>query len=171
MNKLQVALLVLVGCAAVQSLDITADTETCWDSPASQSVSKVAIDPCDISEDGSCILWKGRNSTISLEFTLAEDAPTLTSVVKGNVFQVEWSMPKFTEAMGVVCKAGDTTSRYGVTCPVKAGVKQQFSFSLPVSENFPSWSVPVLWRFTDAEGNTLLCVQMSTSLQTPQLES
>ena len=89
----------------------------------------VYVDPC--TTPSSCILHKGKNSTISVSFIPNGVVTKVTTVVHGIIGGIPIPFPM---------EGTDGCVKSGLTCPLKGGVEVKYFKSLPVKTLYPSVS-------------------------------
>ncbi|XP_046431229.1 NPC intracellular cholesterol transporter 2 homolog a-like [Neodiprion virginianus] len=116
------------------------------------SYSRVQIAGCDTS-DQPCVLHKGKNASIEIDFTTYEDATDLKAVVHGTVMivPIPFDLPN-----ADACQY----SKSGITCPMRKGQSYKYKAELPVSTRYPSVSVKVKWELQDQDGNDIVCIKL-----------
>lgn len=119
--------------------------------------SQIKISGCDKSTS-ACILHKGKNATIEIDFTTNEDASDLQTVVHGTLVIVP--IP-FRVPHPDACTDPDS----GITCPLAKGRSYSYKATLPVQTDYPSVSVTVKWELQDQNGNDIVCVRLPAKIR------
>ncbi|XP_046749488.1 NPC intracellular cholesterol transporter 2 homolog a-like [Diprion similis] len=116
------------------------------------SYSRVQISGCDDSNQ-PCVLHKGKNASIEIDFITYEDATDLKAVVHGTVLivPVPFHLPN-----ADACQHPES----GITCPMRKGQSYKYKAELPVSTKYPSVSVKVKWELQDQNGNDIVCFKL-----------
>ena len=115
-------------------------------------VSSVDINPCDAEP---CVLHKGTNVSVSIEFTPNEDVTAGKAVVHGIIMHVPAPFP---------LPDADLCKFSSPTCPLKAGQKYVYKNNLEVKSIYPSLRLVVQWELKDSNNNELVCVKMPVSI-------
>jgi len=102
-----------------------------------------------------CILKKGVNASIEIDFTIKEDSKAAKSVVHGIIAGVPFP---FSLDNPDVCLDS------GVTCPLKNGSPYTYKTHIYVKTEYPSVSVKVKWEIVDVDGNDIVCIELPAKL-------
>jgi len=117
------------------------------------TIKNVVVAGCETAD--TCQLHKGKNASIEIDFTPAEDTASAQSVVYGIIFGMKH---KFDLANPDVCKDS------GVACPLKSGTSYAYTTNIYVSSSYPSLSLTVEWEIQDAAGADLICFTIPVKL-------
>jgi len=117
------------------------------------TIKNVNVVGCETTD--TCELHKGKNASIEIDFTPAEDSASAKSVVYGVIFGLKH---KFDLANPDVCKDS------GVVCPLKSGSAYTYTTNIYVSPSYPSLSLTVEWEIQDAASADLVCFTIPVKL-------
>jgi len=102
-----------------------------------------------------CVLKKGANASIEIDFKINEDTKTAKSVVHGII-------------AGVPIPFGldnpDVCSGSGVTCPLTSGSAYTYKTYIYVRSEYPSLSLKVRWEIKDDTDNDVACIELPAKL-------
>ncbi|XP_045612982.1 NPC intracellular cholesterol transporter 2 homolog a [Procambarus clarkii] len=128
------ALLGLTSATLVQDCGSTAE------------VTEVRITDCDIPP---CILTRGEDIKVEIDFVNVKASSTLTTKVIGNIagIDIPWA--------GVVPDA--CTSLTTGDCPLEENESVYYTADAPVLQEYPAVSVIVKWRLVDDNDETTVC--------------
>ncbi|XP_014790765.1 ecdysteroid-regulated 16 kDa protein [Octopus bimaculoides] len=116
------------------------------------TVSDVRVSNCDSSP---CILPRGGQVTIEIDFTLNSDVHTALDSVFGIISGMHVPFPT---------TSPNACSGKGLTCPLKQGVKYTYKSVIPISAIFPKLRLIVEWSVVEGT-KKLFCVKIPALLQ------
>jgi Niemann-Pick C2 protein len=117
------------------------------------TVSLVAVAGCDTTP--VCILKKGQNASIEIDFVINEDSKVAKSVVHGIIAGVPFPFG---------LDHPDVCTESGVQCPLKSGTSYTYKTHIYVKSDYPSVSVKVRWEIQDDQGNDIVCIELPAKL-------
>ncbi|XP_070507033.1 mite group 2 allergen Tyr p 2-like [Chironomus tepperi] len=137
--KGKLAILILFSLLAVVSLtDI--QFHSCGDkdiyNDLSCTINRVAIEGCGASSGRECRLKRGFNASMVVDFTPGYDADNSKATIYAISFG-EKAWPGM-----------DTNGCNFMTCPIKNGVSNTYSYAVTVSPTYPRSTVPIRVVFT-----------------------
>ncbi|XP_053632984.2 NPC intracellular cholesterol transporter 2 homolog a-like [Cherax quadricarinatus] len=123
------------------------------DCGSTAEVEEVRITDCDIPP---CILERGKDIIVDIDFINAKASTTLTTKVFGTISGVDipWT--------GVVPDA--CTTLVAGDCPLEVDENVSYSAVAPVLNNYPTVSVIVRWELEDDDGETTVCFMVPAQL-------
>ncbi|CAI9730658.1 Hypothetical predicted protein [Octopus vulgaris] len=116
------------------------------------TVSDVRVSKCD---SAPCILPRGGQVTIEVDFTLSAEVKTARDSVFGIVSGMHLPFPT---------TSPNACSGKGLTCPLKQGVKYTYKSVIPISSIFPKLQLVVEWNVVEGT-KKLFCVKIPALLQ------
>lgn len=97
-------------------------------------------------------MLRGSVSKIQVDFTVPFDARSLYADFRGrtgpSLIPVYVSMNGFHK---------DACTGHGITCPVKKGTRQTYTYEMIVDHTVPNLKTDAMWRLTDYWGYTVAC--------------
>lgn len=117
-------------------------------------VSSVEVTNCPDGED-ECVLKRGTQAGITINFTSKEEAKSLKAVVHGVIASVPMPFPL---PQPDACKSG-------VSCPLKNGQSYTYSNSLNIRSAYPAIPVTVKWELQDENNKDVVCVTIPARLE------
>jgi len=117
-------------------------------------VFNLTLTPCP--PGPKCVIKRGENITMQLEFTPNEDSNGLTAVVHGLIgpLPVPFPLPQ-----------PDACKSSGITCPVQTGKNYKYYTTLPVLESYPKIRVTVQLELQDDQKKDVSCIQFPLVIQ------
>jgi Niemann-Pick C2 protein len=116
-------------------------------------VSDVKIPGCETTP--VCILKKGTNASIEIDFKSGEDTKTAKSEVHGIIAGISIPFP---------LDNPDVCNGCGVTCPLLSGSLYTYKTHIEVKSGYPSVSVMVKWEIKDSDGNDIVCIELPAKI-------
>ncbi|CAD7087102.1 unnamed protein product [Hermetia illucens] len=110
--------------------------------------SKINIVGCDTSQS-ACILHRGTNATISIEFVSSGSATAVNTVIHGIINGIPVPFP---------LKNPDACSNTGINCPLKPDTTYEYQAILPVQKVYPKISLKVKWELQNQDGVDIICL-------------
>lgn len=98
---------------------------------------------CEISPKNECILKRGSNYTLEMDFTPDFDASEDLTVTASS-----WVISAWVDFPGQNTKACDW-----MTCPVTKGTRQAYTFKLKMDKNYPTGSFKTRWWMKQGENS------------------
>ncbi|TDG43683.1 hypothetical protein AWZ03_009882 [Drosophila navojoa] len=117
--------------------------------------SQVTIEGCDTTK-AECILHRNTNVSISIDFTLAETATSVITVVHGKVLGIEIPFP---------LSNPNACVNSGLTCPLENNESYRYTATLSVLNSYPKVSVLVKWELQDQNNLDILCIEIPAKIQ------
>lgn len=115
-------------------------------------VTSVTVEGCTTPP---CILKKGGNATVGIDFVASEITPNMTAKVYGQIAGVDIPFP-LTNENACTC---------GVTCPTKVATAYKYKYSLPISTVYPSVECVVYWYLYDSSKAEALCITVLVQIE------
>ncbi|XP_032689919.1 MD-2-related lipid-recognition protein-like [Odontomachus brunneus] len=104
-------------------------------------IHEVNVDPCNEAvQRKPCALKRGRNASISFDYTADFTGDTLSS-------RAYWA----SEIMDLPFLGMPLDACTSTVCPVVPGQRQQYSVLLPISKKFPARTYDLKWKLWNAE--------------------
>ncbi|CAG0902038.1 unnamed protein product [Cyprideis torosa] len=119
-------------------------------------IGSVSIFP-DCGSSTSCILSRGTNVTLTVEFQSKVKSVSAKSVVHGILGGIPIPFPL---SEPDACKSGSLD-----VCPVTAGKGLVYKENLPIKTIYPPVKVTVKWELKDDAGNDMICLLIPAKLQ------
>lgn len=106
-----------------------------------------------------CQMLRGSVSIIQVDFTVPFDSRSLWADFRGrtgpSLVPVYVSMNGFHK---------DACSGHGITCPVKKGTRQTYTYEITVDHTVPNLKTDAMWRLTDYWGYTVACFKTDINI-------
>ncbi|KAG5674159.1 hypothetical protein PVAND_004143 [Polypedilum vanderplanki] len=144
--KLSAVVIVLISgflCVAY-----CAEIKNC-DTEAEGKFTRVTVTDCDESQE-RCILKKGTNATITIDFELDVETENEVKAVcfgKLGALEVPFKLPNPN-----ACKDS------GLECPLKKNVAYTYEASFPILKVYPKVNVDVKYELKNKENKNIVCV-------------
>ncbi|GAB1601458.1 NPC intracellular cholesterol transporter 2 homolog a-like [Argonauta hians] len=116
------------------------------------TLSEVRISGCT---DTVCILKKGTNVTIEVDFTATDDIPSLKDAVYGIIAGVKVPFPT---------SQPDACNGKNLECPLKKGQKYTYKSLIPISTSYPSLKLVVEYSIKNADGKAAFCIDIPAQI-------
>ncbi|KAH8869191.1 Epididymal secretory protein isoform 2 [Schistosoma japonicum] len=117
------------------------------------SLISLTVTPCD---KVPCALYKGQNSTITIEFSTKETVKNGHISVHGIIAHVP---------VPFVLDKSDLCEFVSPTCPLIPSIqKYTHTYSLHVNKMYPSISLTVRWELQDSSNEDVICVEFPVQL-------
>ncbi|ALC38008.1 Npc2a [Drosophila busckii] len=116
---------------------------------------QVTLEGCDTTKP-ECVLKRGTNSSITIDFALAEVASAVKTVVHGKVLGIEMPFPLANP---------DACVDSGLKCPLEKDETYRYTARLPVLKSYPKVSVMVKWELQDQNNVDIVCVEIPAKIQ------
>ncbi|XP_071509720.1 NPC intracellular cholesterol transporter 2-like [Diadema antillarum] len=97
-----------------------------------------------------CILKKGTNVSVQIDFTAEEVTPNVTAKVYGVIAGVDVKFPL----------PNPDACTTGVTCPTKSGATYTYKNNLLIESVYPDIQLVVLWYLYDGQNHEALCIDV-----------
>ncbi|XP_030384253.1 NPC intracellular cholesterol transporter 2 homolog a [Scaptodrosophila lebanonensis] len=144
------ALFLLAMCAApLQALEFT----DCGSKTG--KFTRVVIEGCDTTKS-ECILKRNTTVSFSIDFSLAEEATAVKTVVHGRVLGIDMPFPLHNP---------DACKDSGLHCPLEKNETYRYTATLPVLQSYPRVSVLVKWELQDQNNVDIVCVEIPAKIQ------
>ncbi|XP_026468954.1 NPC intracellular cholesterol transporter 2 homolog a-like [Ctenocephalides felis] len=118
------------------------------------SFSEVRVSGCE--GKSTCVLRRGRNVTIEIDFKTSAEVRKVNTVVHGEIFDVPIPFPLSHP------NACDGT---GLSCPLEPEQTQKYTAILPVLKQYPKVTVKVRWELQNENGEDIVCVLIPSKIQ------
>ena len=151
MKSLAVAAVCFIACVAVSAAQTTFINCTGETTVGTVVVTKVYIPGCTTPP---CRIKRGTNATVTFYFTPTQDFDDLFVKVDGKIAGILINFPL---PQGDMCKLG-------TTCPIKAKVPNQASFTVVVKSSYPAITAPVYVFIDDTKSNKEGCFEVELTL-------
>ncbi|KYN01737.1 Ecdysteroid-regulated 16 kDa protein [Cyphomyrmex costatus] len=115
------------------------------------------ISGCSTSDE-KCILVRGTNATMSIDFTPNKDISQLTARVYGVLTMVPIPFPL---RQPDVCK----DSNAGIKCPLHKDQLYHYSTMMFLEKSFPSLNVKIKWEFLNENNEKIVCLEFPAKLK------
>ncbi|XP_030573571.1 MD-2-related lipid-recognition protein-like [Drosophila novamexicana] len=137
----------LLLLAALTNAEVV-NFQPCADSVDTCTIDQVRVEPCAQAEqNAACHIRRRRPSTISFEFTPKFDADRLEA-------SLGWAKSE-TEELPLVTM--DREACKATSCPIKAGVQQTYTLTVPIEAKFPLRSYTIRWALKDPVTSKRCC--------------
>ncbi|XP_018495822.1 NPC intracellular cholesterol transporter 2 homolog a [Galendromus occidentalis] len=143
---------VIVLCS-ILSVALASPYKLC--SPAAGEITSVDIKDCS-NDVSSCILHKGTDASIAINFKSPVDAASVTVKAFGIIGGIPLPYP---------LNNSDACKDSGITCPVKAETGVAYTQSFKVEKFYPSIGLNVKWTLVNESGKQLLCVMIPVKIE------
>jgi len=105
------------------------------------TIHEVRVDPCREAEERKpCTLKRGRNASISFDYTTEFSGDTLSS-------RAYWA----SEIVDLPFLGMPMDACTSTVCPASPGQKQTYSVVLPISKKFPARTYDLKWKLWNAQ--------------------
>ncbi|MBX9427501.1 ML domain-containing protein [Streptomyces lateritius] len=129
---------------------------SCPDTAQSGKVTRLSVTDCTHTEN-YCILEKGRDVTLEMDFLNEVDTKNVTVHFTGQIgTDPERAVPGF-----------DRDGCQYLTCPLSKGQKATYRMTHLVLEQYPLVELVLKVRLEDASGGTLACGLVHAKIQNP----
>ncbi|XP_011877072.1 PREDICTED: MD-2-related lipid-recognition protein-like [Vollenhovia emeryi] len=116
------------------------------------TIHEVHVDPCREAEERKpCSLKKGRNASISFEYT-----PQFTGSLQSRAY---WA----SEIVDLPFLGMPVDACLSTTCPASVGQRQSYSVLLPISKKFPARTYDLKWKLWN-EQEQMCCFMFQIKL-------
>ncbi|TGZ69755.1 hypothetical protein CRM22_003556 [Opisthorchis felineus] len=144
----------LLVCSVVVYTPFLADATKFKDCGSKNvTVWSVKLTPCD---GQPCSFIKGKNATIDIDFLAERDIEPGNPKVQGKLGEMYTQLP---------LPASDMCQHLTPSCPIQAGTNYTYSYTLEISETYPSIRLDIRWELQDKNEETLLCVEYPAQLK------
>ncbi|XP_012278741.1 protein NPC2 homolog [Orussus abietinus] len=150
---LRIVIVAVLCCASVQ---ITAFEFADCGSKLGR-FTEVSVSGCETSQS-VCVLKRGTNATIEIQFIVDQDIKDVRAVVFGVILDVPVPFP-----IPNSDACSDTNS--GLTCPLAKGGEYRYKTSLPVSKKYPTVRVNIKWELLNEANEKIVCVLFPAALR------
>ncbi|CAH8649349.1 unnamed protein product [Heterobilharzia americana] len=117
------------------------------------SLISLTVTPCDKTP---CALYKGRNSTITIEFSTKETVKNGHIAVHGVLAHVPVPFP---------LDNSDLCQFVSPVCPLTPSIpKYTHTYSMFVKNSYPSISLTIRWELQDSSDEDVVCVEFPAQL-------
>ncbi|XP_050299566.1 NPC intracellular cholesterol transporter 2 homolog a-like [Anthonomus grandis grandis] len=119
------------------------------------SIAKVQVSNCS-QNARRCILKRGSNATMTIDFKPKVDSDSVKAVVHGIIMgvPVPFDLPN-----------SDGCLNSGIKCPIKADGEYKYFTNMPILNEYPRVTVDIKWELQDSIGKNLICALIPAKLQ------
>ena len=150
MKSIAVTAVCFIACVAVSTAQ-TSFTNCTGHGEDTVVITRVYIAGCCVSP---CRLKRGTDATITFYFISTQNFDDLIVKVYGKIgILINFPLPQ-----------DDNMCKLGATCPIKAYIPNQASFTVIVQTTYPAITVPVYLFIEDPKGNKKGCFEVEVIL-------
>ncbi|CAH1792708.1 unnamed protein product [Owenia fusiformis] len=123
---------------------------------AEGKILKVSADVCP-GNTPPCMLPRGQNATITMDFSTSVDVKRITAVVHGVIAGIPVPFP---------LSNPDGCKDSGLVCPVKSGAQDVYKSTIAIKSIYPQIKLVIKWELKDTDtGKTITCFVMPAQLK------
>ncbi|XP_070579236.1 NPC intracellular cholesterol transporter 2 homolog a-like [Ptychodera flava] len=116
-------------------------------------IKSVDVDPCP---QEPCVLKKGTNVTVHIDFTAGENITAVKASVHGIIAEVPIPFP---------LKNPDGCKDSGLKCPLEAGKEFVYFSTIQVLQSYPAIKLVIKWELVDQNGKDIACLEVPAQIQ------